>query len=53
MGRLQQRGFDGVISIEHEDRDWGFGTSGDPNLRKEGLLRGKRILETVIRGAPS
>ena len=53
MGRLQQRGFGGVISIEHEDRDWGFGTSGDPNLRKEGLLRGKRILETVIRGAPS
>ena len=53
LGRLRQQGFHGVVSIEHEDRDWGFGTAGDPDRRKEGLLRGKQVLEQAIERAPS
>jgi sugar phosphate isomerase/epimerase len=48
LGRLKRQGFDGVVSIEHEDRDWGFGAGGDPALRKEGLLRGKQAVEQAI-----
>lgn len=46
---LQEGGFDGVISIEHEDVNWGFGDDSGCARRKEGLLEGLRVL----RGAPT
>lgn len=50
LGLLREVGFDGVVSIEHEDREWGFGTAGSAERRKEGLLEGKRVLEDALEG---
>lgn len=41
---LREVGFDGVVSIEHEDRDWGFAPGGTSDQRREGLLEGLRVL---------
>ena len=42
-------GFDGVVSIEHEDRDWG--SPGGPLARRqEGLREAQRVLCAAMPG---
>jgi sugar phosphate isomerase/epimerase len=53
LGRLGAAGFDGVVSIEHEDREWGFGTVGNVDRRKDGLLRGLQALQEALRATRS
>lgn len=43
ISELQEAGYDGEISIEHEDPVWG----GDLQKTKEGILIAKRFLEQV------
>jgi sugar phosphate isomerase/epimerase len=43
-------GFDGVVSIEHEDRDWGW-PGGAPERRQEGLREAQRVLRAALPGA--
>jgi sugar phosphate isomerase/epimerase len=44
LNLLDDTGFDGVVSIEHEDADWGFSHGGSSERRKEGLVEGLRSL---------
>jgi sugar phosphate isomerase/epimerase len=49
---LRSIGFDGAVSIEHEDAAWGFGpgTLDDPgvmDLRRDGLVEGLRALQAA------
>ncbi|CAA9539943.1 MAG: Inosose isomerase [uncultured Thermomicrobiales bacterium] len=48
LDRLRAAGFGGVVSIEHEDRDWGFGASGSDERRRQGLREGLRALRTAL-----
>lgn len=43
---LVQVGFDGVLSIEHEDNVWGWTT--DPERAKRGLILAKQVLEPLL-----
>jgi sugar phosphate isomerase/epimerase len=43
LGLLREVGFDGVVSIEHEDRDYGA-MRGPLARRREGLLEAQRVL---------
>lgn len=43
VSALQEVGYDGMISIEHEDPVW----SGSPERVRQGILIGKRFLEGV------
>ena len=47
---LGEVGFDGVVSIEHEDRDWGS-PNGPPERRREGLREAQRVLRAALPGA--
>jgi sugar phosphate isomerase/epimerase len=56
IGALQSIGFEGDISIEHEDPDWGFGpgSANDPRaipLRRDGLVEGLRVLHEAGAGS--
>ncbi|MBI2942437.1 MAG: sugar phosphate isomerase/epimerase [Chloroflexi bacterium] len=46
VSTLHEVGFDGALTIEHEDNVWGFLT--DPEEAKRGLLVGKRFLEQFV-----
>jgi sugar phosphate isomerase/epimerase len=48
LGLLREVGFDGVVSIEHEDRDYG-GMRGPLARRQEGLLEAQRVLQENMR----
>ncbi len=43
---LYQVGFDGVLSIEHEDHVWGWTT--DPDRAKRGLILARKVLEPLL-----
>ncbi|HEY8284731.1 MAG TPA: sugar phosphate isomerase/epimerase [Chloroflexota bacterium] len=43
LALLRAEGFDGVVSIEHEDAEWGA-PSGPVERRKEGLIEAQRVL---------
>jgi sugar phosphate isomerase/epimerase len=46
---LGEVGFDGELSIEHEDRDWG--SPGGPLARRqEGLREAQRVLRAALPG---
>ena len=47
LSQLRSAGFDGVVSIEHEDRDWGW-PGGGVERRKEGLLEAQRVLREAM-----
>jgi sugar phosphate isomerase/epimerase len=47
LGLLRSVGFDGVVSIEHEDRDWGW-PGGPLERRREGLLEARRALREAM-----
>lgn len=56
LGALIAIGFDGDISIEHEDAAWRFGpgTADDPHalqLRRDGLVEGLRVLHAAGAGS--
>lgn len=44
LGELKKAGYDGVISIEHEDPEW----EGSVEKVTEGILRSKKQLETML-----
>lgn len=46
LDALYQVGFDGVISIEHEDNVWGW--TRDPERAKRGLLLARQILAPLL-----
>jgi sugar phosphate isomerase/epimerase len=52
LGLLRELGFDGVVSIEHEDADWGATEDGDLRLRQDGLGEGLRVLHAAMAGSP-
>lgn len=43
---LYQVGFDGVISVEHEDHVWGW--TKDPELAKRGLVLAQQVLAPLL-----
>lgn len=47
LALLREVGFDGVVSIEHEDPGYG-GMSGPLELRQEGLLEAQRVLRESL-----
>ena len=47
LALLRSEGFDGVVSIEHEDREWGW-AGGPPERRREGLLEARRVLAQAM-----
>ena len=47
LALLREQGFDGVVSVEHEDRDWGF-PGGDLARRQEGLREALRVLRAAL-----
>lgn len=47
LALLAELNFDGAISIEHEDAEWGFRESGSADRRKEGLLEALRMLRSA------
>lgn len=49
LSLLRSVGFDGVVSIEHEDPDWGS-PNGDIQRRKEGLIEARRVLREAMSG---
>jgi sugar phosphate isomerase/epimerase len=49
LSLLRAAGFDGVVSIEHEDRDWGW-PGGTVDRRKEGLIEAQRVLREAMHG---
>jgi sugar phosphate isomerase/epimerase len=44
VGRLHDGGFDGFVSVEHEDPVW----SGDPDRIREGLKIARRTLSPLL-----
>jgi sugar phosphate isomerase/epimerase len=44
---LHAEGFDGTVSIEHEDVEWGW-PGGTVERRKEGLIEARRVLAGAI-----
>ena len=52
LGLLRELGFDGVVSIEHEDADWGATEDGDLRLRQDGLDEGLRVLHAAMADLP-
>ncbi len=48
IGALRAISFDGVISVEHEDRDWGW-VNGPVERRQEGLREALRVLTEALR----
>jgi sugar phosphate isomerase/epimerase len=52
LGLLREVGFEGFVSIEHEDRDWGHGSEGNLERRKQGLVEGLGVLRRALDGAP-
>jgi sugar phosphate isomerase/epimerase len=49
LSLLGEVGFDGVVSIEHEDRDWGS-PGGPLAQRQEGLCEAQRVLRAALPG---
>jgi sugar phosphate isomerase/epimerase len=49
LSLLRAVGFDGVVSIEHEDREWGW-PGGSVARRQEGLLEAQRVLREAMEG---
>jgi sugar phosphate isomerase/epimerase len=47
---LRQAGFDGVVSIEHEDRDWGGDRGGTLEQRQAGLREALAVLTRAMPG---
>jgi sugar phosphate isomerase/epimerase len=47
LALLREVGFDGVVSIEHEDRDYGA-MSGPLDRRQAGLLEAQRVLRAAM-----
>jgi sugar phosphate isomerase/epimerase len=50
LSLLAEVGFDGVVSIEHEDREWGA-PGGLLARRQEGLREAQRVLSAALPGA--
>jgi sugar phosphate isomerase/epimerase len=48
LGLLRAEGFDGVVSIEHEDVEWGW-PGGTVERRKEGLIEARRVLAEAMK----
>lgn len=51
LALLAEIDFDGMVSIEHEDAEWGFGGGGSADRRKEGLLEALRVLQDASQSA--
>jgi sugar phosphate isomerase/epimerase len=48
LALLRAEGFDGVVSIEHEDVEWGW-PGGTVERRKEGLIEARRVLAEAMK----
>jgi sugar phosphate isomerase/epimerase len=48
LRQLADRGFAGLVSIEHEDRDWGFTPDGSVERREQGVREALRVLRESI-----
>ncbi len=48
LALLRTEGFDGVVSIEHEDVEWGW-PGGTVERRKEGLIEARRVLAEAMK----
>ena len=49
LGLLREVGFDGVVSVEHEDGDWGW-PRGAPEQRQAGLREALSVLRDAMPG---
>lgn len=53
LALLREVGFDGVVSVEHEDDDWGWGAGDTVEQRQAGLVEALRVLRDADSGAGS